>query len=318
MTADQTVMQRAGLSFFVLGAQKAGTTALHHYLAQHPRIFLPAIKETHFFNDGHEEYRYGVDHYLERYFAGVGDDQIAGEVDPEYLYFPECAGRIADAFPDARLIFIFRDPVSRANSHYWMNVRRGWESLSLGEALEREEARLEEARPKWPRSKELSRYSYVSRGFYYRQVKNYLARFPRENMLFLLSHDLGEDAAGTMAKVYDFLGVDYLEPQRLSNSQRNRSAQPRSRMLRDLVNRPSPLKSAARLLLPRDARAAIWSLVDRWNKKGMKVPPMEPAVEQELRERFRSDLISLSELLQVDLSQWMEQSPRHDGPPAMR
>ena len=183
-------------SFFVLGAQKAGTTALHHYLAQHPDIFLPAVKETHFFNDGHEEFSLGDNFYLEKYFVQAQKGQIAGELDPDYLYFPDCPRRIAAHFPNARLIFIFRDPVARAYSHYWMNVRRGWETLSFAEAMDREEERLHEARPLWPQNKEWSRFSYADRGFYCRQVKRYLEFFPRENMFFLLSDELAADPAG--------------------------------------------------------------------------------------------------------------------------
>ena len=107
-------------SFFVVGAQKAGTTALHHYLARHPDIFLPKIKETHFFNDGHGEWHRGFNYYLQKYFSSRNEKKLAGEIDPEYLFFPETAGRIAAHIPNAKLIFIFREPVSRAYSHYWM------------------------------------------------------------------------------------------------------------------------------------------------------------------------------------------------------
>ncbi|MBK7727714.1 MAG: sulfotransferase [Gammaproteobacteria bacterium] len=129
-------------SFFVVGAQKAGTTALHHYLARHPDIFLPAIKETHFFDDGHGEYRLGIDHYIEKYFHVDAHYLISGEVDPEYLFFPEVASRIASYCPNAKLIFVFRDPVARAYSHYQMSFSRGLDQLDFAQAIAREDARM--------------------------------------------------------------------------------------------------------------------------------------------------------------------------------
>ena len=80
-------------NFFVVGAQKAGTTSLHHYLAKHPNICLPKQKETKFFVDD-SLYDKGIEYYESNYFSNCGAKTVVGEVDPDYMYFPIAVERI--------------------------------------------------------------------------------------------------------------------------------------------------------------------------------------------------------------------------------
>jgi hypothetical protein len=293
-------------SFFCVGAQKAGTTALHHYLAQHPSVFLPRIKETHFFNDGHGEWKEGFDYYLHKYFTGSGD-RIAGEIDPEYLFFPESAGRIAEHVPSAKLIFLFRNPVSRAYSHYWMMVRRGKEKLDFASAV------LEEPRRMALSRRAMSDYSYVSRGYYFRQVSHYLNRFHKEGMLFLLSEDLWLRPEETLSRVFSFLGIESIPVRSLESSQINKAAMPFNMGVQDFLARPSKLKSAAKTVVPARVRRRIRDIVEAKNRREVELPQMPESVERELAARYHKDTMALGELIGRELLKWRRATESRNG-----
>lgn len=322
--------KRYSPSFFVVGAQKAGTTALHHYLARHPDIFLPTVKETHFFDDGHGEYRLGVEHYLDTYFRADAPRAIAGEVDPEYLFFPEAAARIAGHFPDAKLIFVLRDPVARAYSHYQMTLSRGYERLDFAQAIAREDVRMalmpetvngdtervfyQPAAPTEAERRSLfnhvvrSDFSYVGRGFYFRQVARYLEFFPRERMLFLLADDLKHDAVGTLKRVYAFLGVDEVPYLGLADEQTNQATLPRSAGLQKFLLDQSPLKAWLKHLAPAGVRLVLRKRLLAGNVQATKLPAMDAVAEARLRSLYQEDVEQLAALIGRDLSAWLPRS----------
>ena len=115
-------------SFFVVGAQKAGTTSLHNWMAQQPDVCLPKLKETHFFSI-QEIFERGIDWYLQQ-FPRCKYDSIVGEICPEYMYCKQAPYRIREWNPNPKIIFIFRHPIERAFSHYLMSVRGGYECPS--------------------------------------------------------------------------------------------------------------------------------------------------------------------------------------------
>lgn len=314
-------------SFFVVGAQKAGTTALHHYLVGHPDIFLPAIKETHFFDDGHGEYSLGMAHYLNTYFLEDNGHAIVGEVDPEYLFFPEAAARINEHFPAAKLIFVLRDPVARAYSHYQMTLSRGYERLGFAQAIAREEARMgffpesidadservlyqppaatEESRRRLFNHVVRSDFSYVGRGFYYRQVARYLEYFPKTQMLFLLADDLQHDAARALQRVYEFLSVQEVPYVMLADEQTNQATLPRSPGLQRFLLDRSPVKTMLKCLIPSGVRLAMRKQLLASNVQSAKLPVMDAAIETHLRSIYAEDVKQLATLIGRDLSAWL-------------
>ncbi len=118
-------------NFLCVGAQKAGTTTLYEILKQHPDIFLPQnIKETKFFVYD-EKYEKGVQWYQKEFFSEWNGQKAIGEVDPAMMFEEKSAQRIFDTLGNnVKLIFIFRNPVARAYSHYLMSQRKGAEDLS--------------------------------------------------------------------------------------------------------------------------------------------------------------------------------------------
>ena len=194
--------------FLILGAQKAGTTALYAYLRRHPSITGPSWKEVSYFD---RHYRRGPAWYRGNFPLRSGD-RMVGEASPSYLLHPQAPERAAALVPEARLIALVRDPVERAHSHFQHEVALGRETLRFEEALEREEDRL---------AGELDRmrtdagyfshawwnYTYLARGRYAEQLERWQARFPTERLLVVSNEELGAEPGRTYARVLDFLGA---------------------------------------------------------------------------------------------------------------
>jgi Sulfotransferase domain len=197
--------------FLILGAQKAGTTALYAYLSWHPQITGPSFKEVSFFD---RHYAHGERWY--RAHMPVRRDGIVGEASPSYLFHPLAPERVARMLPGARLIALLRNPVDRAFSHYQHEVALGREPLSFEGALAREDERMQGelermlAEPTYF-SHAWWNYTYVARGRYAEQLERWFAAFPREQLLVLLTDDLAADTAGTYARTLEFLGAEQRE-----------------------------------------------------------------------------------------------------------
>ena len=193
--------------FLILGAQKAGTTALYAYLRWHPEITGPSFKEVSFFD---RHYAKGERWY--RAHMPVRRRSLVGEASPSYLFHPLAPERVAGTLPGARLIALVRNPVDRAFSHYQHEVALGREPLSFEDAVDREDERMQgelERMLRDPSYFSLAwwNYTYIARGRYAEQLERWFAAFPREQLLVLFTEELSADTAATYRRVLDFLGV---------------------------------------------------------------------------------------------------------------
>jgi hypothetical protein len=203
--------------FLVIGAQKAGTTALYAYLLRHPAIVGPSWKEVSFFDRhyarGEAWYRGHFPNTLRRRAVArrTGAAPLAGEASPSYVFHPCVPARVAQLVPDVRLIVLVRNPVDRALSHYHHEVALGRESLSFEDAIEREDERmsgeLERMRDPSYFSHAWWNYTYLARGRYAEQLERWLAVFPRERLLVVPSEDLLDRPADTYVRVLEFIGA---------------------------------------------------------------------------------------------------------------
>lgn len=192
--------------FLCLGAQKAGTTSLHCWLEQHPQVFLPEVKELHYFSLHH---RRGPGWYRQQ-FAAAAPDQRCGDITPYYLFHPAAPARIQALVPQARLIVLLRDPVERALSGLFHAIRLGFEPLEPLQALEAEAARLQGLEQALlagaPGQRSHQEQSYLSRSRYERQLARYRRLFAPEQLLILRSEDLfGPEAAVALQRILSFL-----------------------------------------------------------------------------------------------------------------
>ncbi len=198
------------VQFSVAGVQKGGTTALFDYLSEHPDFLLPAIKEVHFFDDESQDwsapdYRRYHAHFVQ---PQDGRRRLWGEATPIYGYWPNSLERVAAYNPDMRLIFIFRDPVERAWSHWKMEFARGAEAEPFAWCIRQGRERIN-TDPTTPGHHRV--YSYVERGFYGAQVQRAKRLFPARQLLFLRSEDLKRQPERVLGAVCDFLDAPRLK-----------------------------------------------------------------------------------------------------------
>jgi hypothetical protein len=190
------------VDFIVIGAQKAGTTALFDHLGDEPDVALSTVKETHFFDDETVDWAapdYGAYH---RNFPAA-DGRLRGEATPIYVYWPQSLERICAYNPAARLVLMLRDPVERAWSHWRMEYARGAETRPFAWCVREGRQRLFDAEP-WGHHRE---FSYVERGFYGEQVERLLRIFPRDQLLILQAEDLRADPGRVLGDLRAFLGL---------------------------------------------------------------------------------------------------------------
>ena len=215
-------MTAVRLDFLGIGAPKAGTTSLHEYLRTHPELFLPEVKEQPFFTVD-RAYEEGWDSFARVAFHGAPPGRRYGKITPHYMGGPVAwsdataaaaggeaasavtARRIAEQFPDVKLIAMLRDPVERAISSYWQTTVLGDDARSLDDALAEEltpEA-LEAAR-----ARPADGHQHVVAGEYGRILADYLRLFPREQLFVGSMAVLEREPLELLRGVYRFLGVD--------------------------------------------------------------------------------------------------------------
>jgi hypothetical protein len=196
--------------FVIIGAQKSGTSFLYDLLTQHPYVKRAALKELHYFD---RHFDRGIEWYRSQFPLPRWKEErksITGEATPNYLFHPHAARRMAEVVPQARLIVLLRNPVDRAYSNYYKEVKRGGETLQFEEAIEVEEAR---SRGQMDKMLEDDRYtsfnqqqfSYLSRGIYVDQLLRWSGFYSKNQMLVLKSEDFYERPLDTLKLVLHFL-----------------------------------------------------------------------------------------------------------------
>lgn len=294
--------------FFIIGAQKGGTTALWQYLKEHPQIAMPAEKETSFFVS-ERMFQKGWAWFCDELLPGADGVRAIGTADPSYLCRREVAQRIYETVPEAKLIVLLRNPIERAISHYKMMVRWGLEDRSFKEAVQQQ---LQPDELEVVRSLTLDELSktdrtrvYLAWGEYKRQLREYLDVFSPDQLLILDHEELLKSREDTYRRVLRFVGVDddYL-PRSLGRMFHVGGNRPRSRILQSLDESKIVWRMAKPLLSKRQ-RKAVRFWLKTWNSK-----PGTMYVSGEvlslLAEHYSDDIAFSSELLKKQLTwaQW--------------
>lgn len=295
--------------FLVIGAPKAGTTALHHYLRQHPQVFLNPLKDSHFFLfDGEPPRMRGPSDGLrqaemiqsfedyQRLFAKAEDAATVGEVCIRYLDSPVAPERVANRLAGVRLVVILRQPVERAWSHFRMYRGNGSELCSdFNLALEEERQGL---RDDWYRGR------YFHLGLYHQHLLPWIERFGRERVMVLLYDDLVRSPAGLLHQVFAFVGVDpAFEPD--TSRAYNVTGEIANPLVRRLWKGSRSLRSRTARYVPLVWRGRLSGMI-----AGARVKPAAKAkiprrVYTSLLDDYREDLLQLQGLIGRDLSHWL-------------
>jgi len=282
--------------FIIIGAQKSGTTALWKCLRKHPEIFMPEEKEINYFKSDENNYAKGIDWYA-GFFKDSKDEKSIGEASPRYLFYPDVAEKIHRFNKDIKLICILRNPVDRAYSHYWHNVRDGLEDLSFKEAVDREKERIKESDYNY------RAYSYISRGFYYDQIRHFLDYFDITQIHFIIFEELIKHPAEIIEKTLEYLNVDTSFIPKMDHVNQA------SALKYPLIYRRIRSKSDYMLDIVREKTSyAIRDKISRllrkiFTNKG-KYPRIDPKLRKYLERIFNEKNRMLSQLLNKDLDIW--------------
>ena len=289
-------------NFLVIGANKAGTTSLHHYLGSHPQVFISVVKEPSYFalagtrpsrsrpdgvlTDGMVATREGY----EALFEAAQGEKAVGEVSTAYLPSERAAFRIRAEIPAAKLIAILRDPADRARSAHAMHVSRKIEPLgSLDSAIEQELGGCS-----WRK--------YLKLGFYYDGLARYYELFGRDQVKVFLYDDFRDEPLRMLGDTFEWLGVDPTFTPDLSRRY-NTSKLPVDPAFTHVVEPNSRAKAALKRMLPKPARRWMKKRARTWNH-AQSPPRLSPETRRHLIEVFEADIRRVEALINRDLTGW--------------
>lgn len=266
-------------NLIVIGAMKSGTTSIHDYLNQHPDIFMSKVKEIDFFiKEFH--WQKGLDWYQAQFDT---EALVRGESSQNYSkrhhFEPGVPNRIHDVIPDARLIYLVRDPIKRIVSHYHEALEGGYApEEGLNQYL----------------AGDLSNNHYVLTSSYHYQLQPYLETFPPQNILICTLESLKSNRLSEMNRIFRFLGLSECADDTLFDFVRNGAAQKRKKnALGQFVESPS--SHLLRKCLPRILKERV-----KANQMSQKIMT-DPVIRESLSD---STFNSLVEVLAPDIGRF--------------
>jgi len=294
-------------NFVVIGAPKCGTTSLHHYLSQHPEVYVPKRKELHYFSYAHMQ-RFaagpGDAHILkplcatrqayEKHYEKAGIQSAVGDISPSYLYYAEVSERIKAELGRPKIVVVLRDPIDKAFSQYMHLVRDNRETLSFYDALMAEK---QHERDGWAA---LWRYSESS--LYAAKLKRYLDDFGIDRVKILLFAELSRNPHAVMRDLFHFLDIDpNFHPD--TSKVLNKSGLPKSRALADFLAKPNVVTAVAKKMVPESVSSTIRSALVNLNTGAKR--QIDEKSRAYLRDFFAADVGEVEKLLGQKLN-WLQ------------
>jgi hypothetical protein len=294
--------------FLIVGAAKAGTTALYHQLGTHPDIFMSPQKEMNFFalenqvldfkgpgdmNGIHRTSITNIENYLS-FFKGAKKEQVKGEVSPLYLYSDSAVIKIRKYVPNIKIIVCLRNPIDRAFSAFSHLIRDQREiEIDFLTAFFKNQERIDGG---WAEI-----WHYGSMGLYANQLERYFSVFDKNQILILVYEKFLNDPQTTLLKICDFLMVDSSFNFDLEKKY-NQSGSPRFQRLHQLLIRPHLIKNLGKIFMPKSIRTWVRENVINLNLKNK--PSITPDQIQSIYPFFREDIRRTEALINIDLSHW--------------
>jgi Sulfotransferase family len=305
--------------FLVVGAPKAGTTALHAALALHPGLHMSHIKEPKFFlSDGPPHvkgggpgdaltYREHIWHRTdyEALFDAAPPGTMRGESTPLYLYDRTALRRIKETIPEVKLIVILRDPIERAHSNWTHLWSAGLEPVGDFVRACREEPRRIAAG--WA-----TFWHYIGVGRYGEQLQYLFTLFPRKQVAVFRYRLLVDEPERTLNRIFEFLGA---EKELVTEIPRhNVTAHPEPTLMHRTVSMAQRASSVISPLIPGSAAATLTWQLERFLQRGCRTrQPLSWQQRQELLPHFEADIRLLQSVVDGDYSEWLRPRERSGG-----
>lgn len=287
-------------NFFIVGAPKAGTTALHSYLRQHPEMFLPELKEPQFFAAdirGDQRTITAMPEYL-ALFKEARTHTI-GEASTCYLGSPEAPFAIRNFCPSARIVIMLRNPIDVMCAQHSERVFDGTEQIQdFAKALDSSEPRVCRSGPF--RGRRTVGLSYRELTKFSKQVKRYIDVFGRSSVHVIVYEDFFQDPAAAYQGVLGFLQVSQNHQCSFAVVHANR--QIRSPGFQDWLRHPPRFVR----FLPAGMRHGIGSFLNRANTRFVARPALDKEFRKRLALEYASEVQELGVVIGRDLSRWTE------------
>ncbi len=280
-------------NFMIIGGLKCGTTSIHHYLGLHPEIHMSKPKELNFFA-AEQNWDLGLDWYRGRFDSRF---KVNGESSPHYTNRPRFNGvaeRIHQYCPDAKLIYMVRDPIRRILSHWVHATGAGYETRDFEPTLS------------------LADSSYIQRSMYWMQLQPYLENFDRDQIEVITQEELGSDREGTMRKAFAFLEVDpdFTSEQFDREWEKSSAKQDdKYQFMEKLIKLPG-FRSLDRNFdrLPESMRWMVEKVVHSPDKPPAPKPEIPDDLMVTLKGRFREDVAALEDFAGHRFGSWNDYS----------
>ena len=294
-------------NFIIAGFPKCGTTSLHHYLNEHPEIYMPAQKELHFFtfnilsklNNGPKDAVVkktqinNSEKYL-NFYKGVTNEIAIGDASPSYINYPCQFKKIKEYLNDPKVIIILRDPINRAYSNYLHLKRENRETLSFKEAIFKEDER------------KTNKYSdfwyYKFNSTYYDKIIKAKETF--SDVLILTSEELSNNGEATMKNVYKFLEVNDTFKLKRKFNNFNKGGHFKQNIFTKIIFQPSTLKNTIKQFIKPTPflKIIISKIANNFSKKPQKI---DKESLKYLKKHFKNEVEKL-ETLNIDTSKWRD------------
>ena len=284
-------------NFLIIGAEKSGTTWLHDRLRRHPSVFMPSVKELHYFNARNSNLEpqrnfeeQGRDWYESHFRDGKGKEAI-GEATPMYLCDRVAPERIHQLLPNVQLIACLRYPTDRAYSHYWMARGKNHTEQSFEELVHEREER------------------FIERGRYGRQLNRCLEFFNRDQLLILIHEELFAQPVESLNRICSFLGIDdeFFRDQSWVTETVHGASAVRSTILHRMIGTVATWMrkhGGFRGVLDFTKKIGLAPWLKQANRKKRSYPKMRDRLRQELDEYYLPTIQSIEQILGRRVDAW--------------
>ena len=294
-------------NFIIAGFPKCGTTSLHHYLSEHPEIFMPEQKELHFFtfkilsklkngpkDELVKETQINSSEKYLSYFQNVKKEIAIGDASPSYINYPSEFLKIKKYLTDPMVIIILRDPINRAYSNYLHLKREHRETMSFEDAIGAEDERI--------KNKYSDFWYYKFNSTYYQKIVKAKTTF--SNVLILTIEELDKDPIITMKKVYKFLGVNNNFSFKTISEKFNVGGNYKKNFATKIIFQPSKFKNRIKRLVQPTSflKIILMRITSIFKSKPEKI---DQNLIEELKNYFKDDVENLKKL-DVNISNWKD------------
>ena len=229
--------------------EKAATSLVYELLKNHPQLNAGKEKELHYFDNTDSP---SIEEYDQLFLGSTG---IKFDVTPIYIYYKDVLKKIASVLKNEKkkILIVLRDPVKRAQAHYFHSIRHGQEMESFEKSFDLEKKRIANSVIEYRAN------SYFSRGLYYDQIKECYELFGKENVIIITYDELKKNKQKIINEICDFISIDRTKIPEVSEGTRI-STMIRSKYLNHIIKKNA---EKIRKVLP----ARIHNIFSIWYRK---------------------------------------------------